>query len=71
MADILIAKQSFVGEVAGQHLDVRMGDLFEADHPAVAKWPDLFTPPALRFPVVRKAARVEQATAAPGEKRAR
>lgn len=72
MADsnIVVAKQSFYGAVKGQVMDVREGDLFEADHPAVSKWPDMFAPPVLRFPVARKG-RVEQATAAPGEKRKR
>lgn len=66
-ASIVIAKLSFVGEVKGETLYVREGDLFEADHPAVAKWPDYFAAPFLRYPVKR----VEQATAAPGEKRGR
>lgn len=69
MADLLTANQSFVGNVNGQTLDVRKGDLFEADHPAVEKWPEMFGPVSLRFPVQRT--RVEKATAAPGEKRGR
>ena len=72
MADsILAARDSFIGEIKGQVMDIRKGDLFEADHPAVAKWPDLFEPVTMRFPVDRKSGKVEQATAAPGEKRQR
>jgi hypothetical protein len=70
MADIVAAKSSFIGDVGGRAMDIRKGDLFEADHPAVAKWPALFGPVTLRFPVERKS-KVEQATAGPGEKRAR
>lgn len=65
MSSIFAAKDSFAGEVEGEFLDVRKGDLFEADHPAVVKWPDLFEPVRFRFP----SRGVEQATAAPGEKR--
>jgi hypothetical protein len=43
------------------------GDLFEADHPAVRKWPHLFEAILIRYPVTRTL--VEQATAGPGEKR--
>jgi hypothetical protein len=63
---LLVARESFTGTVAGVTLDLRQGDLIEATHPAVAKWPDLFDSPPLRFPV---RGGIEQATAAPGEKR--
>lgn len=70
MAAIVVAKESFIGEIKGVTFDIKAGDLFEDDHPAVAKWSSLFGPVALRFPVERKG-KVEQATAAPGEKRTR
>lgn len=47
----------------------KKGDPIEADHWAVKKWPHFFRPLVLRHPVKRPAGRVEQATAAPGEKR--
>lgn len=65
---IFSARDSLVGEVDGETLDIRKGDLFESSHPAVKKWPDLFEPVRFRFPA---RAGVEQATAAPGEKRKR
>lgn len=63
---LLAARESFVTELAGELFDLREGDLIEADHPIVKKYPRLFEAPILRFPVKN---RVEQATAAPGEKR--
>lgn len=60
---LLIARESFVCELNGEPFDFKEGDLIEADHPIVRKFPDHFIAPRLRFP------RVEQATAAPGEKR--
>ena len=42
---------------------------FEADHPAVKKWPDKFGPLQFPYPVHRSEPRIEQATATPGEKR--
>lgn len=65
---IVSALDSFVGEISGEKLDIRKGDLFEADHPAVQRWPGMFEPVRFRFPVQ---GRVEQATAAPGERRKR
>ena len=61
MSDPFVVKQSFIGNLGGGDLHFRAGDLFAADHQAVKKWPHLFGPSQ---PVV------EQATAAPGEKRA-
>jgi hypothetical protein len=63
----LQALQSFTCEVAGQRYDLRKGDLIEADHPIAEGWPDFFGPLVYRYPMDRP--RVEQATAAPGEKR--
>jgi hypothetical protein len=64
---VLVARESFVCEHDGQPCDIRAGDLFEADHPIVRRFPDHFEQPRFRFPT----GRVEQATAAPGEKRGR
>lgn len=61
----LVALQSFVGKVDGQERVFREGDLVRKSDPAVKKWPDLFGQP--RF---HNEPRIEQATAAPGEKRA-
>jgi hypothetical protein len=69
MADPIVkALGAFIADVEGETLDVRGGDLFEANHPAVKKYPKLFGPITFRFPTK---GRVEQATAAPGEKRGR
>jgi hypothetical protein len=45
------------------------GEIIEADHPSVKRWPDMFGPVVFRHPMKRTEERVEQATAAPGEKR--
>lgn len=66
-AGVVIAREGFVGEVDGQTVNVYKGDLVEADHPIVKKWPDLFSPPRFKFPMPV----TEQATARPGEKRKR
>ena len=47
-------------------IDIRKGDLFASDDPAVHKWPQHFGPVTLRS---SGGSRIEQATAAPGEKR--
>jgi hypothetical protein len=48
----------------------RKGDVIEPDHWAVRKWPQFFGPFVFPHPVKRSSApRIEQATAAPGEKR--
>jgi hypothetical protein len=47
-----------------------VGGLFRADDPLVKKYPQFFRPAVIRSTVKRAAERpVEQATAAPGEKR--
>jgi hypothetical protein len=61
---IVMALTSFVG---GAGLTVIKGDLFAADDPIVKKHPTLFGPVALRRSGSEP--RIEQATAAPGEKR--
>jgi pyruvate/2-oxoglutarate dehydrogenase complex dihydrolipoamide acyltransferase (E2) component len=62
-ASLLVARESFVGGLDGKEYDVRQGDLIEVDHPLARKFKDQFTEPELRF------AKIEQATAAPGERR--
>jgi hypothetical protein len=69
-ASLVVVKEGGIVVVDGVTQIVKAGDLFEADHPAVAKFPNLFGPVALRFPV-KRSVKVEQATAGPGEKRAR
>lgn len=63
---VMVALTSFLGGIDGTLIDVRKGDIFRSDDPAVAKWPQLFGPVALRS---TGSPRIEQATAAPGEKR--
>jgi hypothetical protein len=65
--NIVRATEAFIGEADGETLRVVKGDLFESAHPAVRKWPHLFEPILIRYPI--KSPKVEQATAAPGEKR--
>lgn len=54
--------ESFIGLLGKAEVMYRRGDLIASDHPAIAKWPQFFR--------VVSADHVEQATAAPGEKRA-
>lgn len=56
-----IVKESFVGDLGKGAMQFRQGDLIAADHPAVKKWPHLFRRDD--SPII------EQATAAPGERR--
>lgn len=62
---IVEANTSFIALVAGVEVPVRKGDLADGDAAIVRKYPTLWDPAAVRF----TAPRVEQATAAPGEKR--
>jgi len=71
MADLVIVKQAGTIVIDGVVDNVREGELFEADHPAVKQFPHLFGPITLRYPVERESKPVEQATRAPGEKRKR
>jgi hypothetical protein len=64
---ILVALEGFVTEAYGERINVTRGDAFEADHPAVKANPHLFGPLVLRHPI--RDQKIEQATAAPGEKR--
>jgi hypothetical protein len=61
-SDALIVRESFIGRVKDEERLFREGELIRANDPAVAKWPDKFGSPEFRH-------EVEQATAAPGEKR--
>jgi hypothetical protein len=68
-ATIYTVLDSFDGEVGGETIHCRRGMPFEADHPAVKKWPEKFGPFTFPYPVRRAEPRIEEATAAPGEKR--
>jgi hypothetical protein len=62
--DLYMATESFASMVDGEPIFVRKGELAHADHPILKTHKDLFEPAEnyIRFDV-------EQATAAPGEKR--
>jgi len=62
---IVQAATAFIARVDGQDVPVKKGDLADADSAIAKKYPSLFVPVAVRF----AGGRVEQATAAPGEKR--
>ena len=62
---IVAAREAFTAGYNGGTLDIRKGDLFEASHPFVKAHPELFTEARVHW----SAPHVEQATAAPGEKR--
>lgn len=63
--DALVVLDSFTGSVDGEVRVFRQGEPIRATDPAVRKWPHLFGPQRfLHDP------HVEQATKAPGERRA-
>lgn len=63
-SDTLIALESFIGHDGKEERMFRQGDVVRGSDPAVKKWPTRFgVPRYLNEP------RVEQATAAPGERR--
>ena len=64
-ASLLVVRTAFAAE--GELY--REGEVIEADHWAVKKWPEFFCPLTFPHPVKRAQPRIEQATAAPGEKR--
>jgi len=67
-AELVQARESFYGAFG----EVHAGDLFWADDPVVKAAPSLFGPPTIRETPGRASSPVvEQATAAPGEKRTR
>ena len=59
----LVVLQSFVGNIDGADVAFRAGDTIDPNHKAVKKWPAFFG----EAKAVTHG--VEQATAAPGEKR--
>ena len=59
----LIVLHSFIGRIDGAEVVFRAGDTIDAGHKAVKKWPAFFGEPKATVH------QVEQATAAPGEKR--
>lgn len=63
-ADTVEVLESFIGKLGSADVVFRKGDLVKADNPAVKKWPQFFG--AATF---HHEPRIEQATAAPGEKR--
>lgn len=66
---ILRVKEPFAVDQAGFHRVLRVGDLLEDTDPVV-KGREVFFEP-VETQVVREQTRVEQASAAPGEKRTR
>jgi hypothetical protein len=62
-ADSFVVLEGFVGLVGDKERIFRRGDLVHGSDPAVKKWPQFFGAPGFLE-------QVEQATAAPGEKRA-
>lgn len=60
----LVALQSFVGRIGDADVIFKAGDSVAANSPAVKKWPHLFGPTTRD-----SEPKIEQATAAPGEKR--
>jgi hypothetical protein len=65
---ILQVKTSFSATLDGGPVFFRAGELIDADHPAVKKWPQYFGPANVDHRS-KPEPKVEQATAAPGEKR--
>jgi hypothetical protein len=61
-----VAVQSFVGNLGGRQVSFVKDEPVSADNPAVKRWPAMFTPQTFRHDAID---RIEQATAAPGEKR--
>ena len=57
--------ESLIGTLDGVDVEYHKGEVVDADDPAVRKWPHHFGPLEVRS----TGPRVEQATAAPGEKR--
>ena len=63
--NILRATVSFIAAIDGIDVPVKAGDLADASSAVAKKYPTLFGPAEVRF----AGPRIEQATAAPGEKR--
>jgi hypothetical protein len=61
---------SFIGSHEGGGIEYHKGEVVDGDDPALKRWPEYFEPLLVREHLAgKKAAPVEQATAAPGEKR--
>jgi hypothetical protein len=58
-------RESFVGTSDGEPVEYYKGEVIAADDPALKRWPESFVPLVVRG----QPPEVEQATAAPGEKR--
>jgi hypothetical protein len=67
-AELVQAREHLTGGLGGKIVEVRIGDLAESNAAVVKQWPSIWVPLKVRF---RAEPVVEQATAAPGEKRAR
>lgn len=57
---------SFFGSLDGGGIEYHKGEVVDGDDPALEMWPEFFEPLLVREHL---RTRVEQATAAPGEKR--
>lgn len=72
MSGIVYAKQSCITHLpGGVPVRLREGDLWDADDPVVKTHPNLFSDEPTRINRTTRTPVVEQATAAPGEKRRR
>jgi len=71
MADFYTVTTSFVGTLGGHEVEYHEGEVVSADDPAVRKMPLHFAPLIVREHAGHRARSVEQATAAPGERRGR
>lgn len=62
---------SFFGSFEGDGIEYHKGEVIDGDDPALKRWPEYFEPLVVREHLrgAKDEAPVEQATAAPGEKR--
>ena len=67
----LVVLESFIGRLGKDERIFRKGDNIRPNDPAVKRWPRMFGPVLYASDVVgvNQEAPIEQATAAPGEKR--
>jgi hypothetical protein len=61
--ETLVVLEGFIGRIGNEDRFFRTGEIIRPTDPAVKKWPDKFGPARFFHD------RVEQATAAPGERR--
>jgi hypothetical protein len=66
-SDYYTVSTSFIGSLHGGGVEYRKGEVVSGDDPALKRWPEYFEPLVVREHLVERP--VEQATAAPGEKR--